>query len=146
MRLGYGDKVTIDDPADRGDVRDAVGRSVARYGLLLSDDRPLTNAPVGRGTVRVCGQPDEGVGSWLPRLVARTRASSMTRTPRPTMAAPPNASLAAMIANPEDLVHGHGTTGGSDPSRIAKAIDAFRKAAPSGGGGSTVSSAGGGGH
>ena len=51
-----------------------------------------------------------------------------------------------MIANPEDLVHGHGTTGGSDPSRIAKAIDAFRKAAPSGGGGSTVSSAGGGGH
>ena len=71
MRLGYGDKVTIDDPADRGDVRDAVGRSVARYGLLLSDDRPLTNAPVGRGTVRVVVSRMKASVPGCPDWVAR---------------------------------------------------------------------------
>ena len=53
-----------------------------------------------------------------------------------------NASLAAMIAQPEDLIHGKGQSG-TDPVRSGKAIDAFRKAAPSGGGGGTVQSAGG---
>ena len=54
-----------------------------------------------------------------------------------------NSSLAAMIAQPEDLVHGQGAAG-TDAARSAKAIDAFRKAAPSGGGNTAVTSAAGG--
>ena len=147
MRLGYGDKVAIDDPAGWSGVRGDVARSVAGYGLLLSDDHPVTNAPVGRGTVRVVvsrmtasvpGCPD-----W-----SRNASVDYNQNTSSNYGCATNASLAAMIAQPEDLVHGHGTTGGSDPARIVKAIDAMRKSAPSGAGGASVASGGasGGGH
>ena len=42
MRLGYGDRVAIDDPAAEGyRARTDVAAVVARYGLLLSNDAPL---------------------------------------------------------------------------------------------------------
>lgn len=141
LRLGYGDKVAIDDPAHWRGVHGQVAQSVAQYGLLLSDDRPVTNAPIAAGTARVVvtrlhasvpGCPD-----W-----SRDSSVDYDQNTSSNYGCATNASLAAMIANPEDLVHGHGT-GGSDPVRSGKAIDAFRKAAPSGAGGSTVSSAGG---
>ena len=50
---------------------------------------------------------------------------------------------AAMIARPEDLVHGQGTTVNNDQLRATKAITAFRAAAPGVGGGTTAGSAGG---
>jgi pilus assembly protein CpaD len=46
-----------------------------------------------------------------------------------------NSNLAAMIARPEDLIHGQAGTGIADPVNAAKAISAYRGAAPSGGGG-----------
>lgn len=142
MRLGYGDKIAIDDAANLRGVRDQVGQAVASYGLLLSDDRPVTNAPVPAGAVRVVvsrmhadvpGCPD-----W-----SRDSSVDYNQNTSSNYGCATNASLAAMIANPEDLVHGRGTTGGSDPVRAGKAIDAFRRAPPSGAGGSTVQSAGG---
>ena len=146
MRLGYGDKIAVDDPVDRRGVRDEVGQSVARYGLLVSDDRPITGAPVQPGTVRVVVSR---MRASVPGCPDFTRNSSVDydQNTSSNFGCGTNASLAAMVAQPEDLVHGHGTTGGSDPSRITKAIEAFRKAAPSGSGGTAVAGAAtGGGH
>ena len=142
MRLGYGDKVAIDDPANYSGVRDQVAQSVKRYGLLLSDDRPVTNAPIARGTARVVVSR---MHASVPGCPDWSRDSSVdyNQNSSSNYGCASNASLAAMIANPEDLVHGHGTTGGSDPARSGKAIDAFRKAAPSGAGGTAAPSAGG---
>jgi pilus assembly protein CpaD len=43
-----------------------------------------------------------------------------------------NGNLAAMIANPEDLIHGREGSGVGDTLTSNKAVDAYRKAAPTG--------------
>lgn len=143
MRLGYGDKVSIDDPSRAPGVRDQVAQAVGRYGLLVSDERPVTNAAVAPGSARVVVSR---MHAYVPGCPDYSRDSSVDydQNTSSNYGCATNASLAAMIANPEDLVHGHGATGGTDTGRITKAIDALRKAAPSGAGGTAAASAGGG--
>ena len=45
-----------------------------------------------------------------------------------------NGNLAAMVANPQDLVHGRDGGGVGDSDTAAKAIDTYRKKAPTGAG------------
>ena len=139
MRVRFGDRLAIDDPAGLRGVRDDVAHTLAAYGLLLADDRPVTDAPVMPGTVRVVvsrmtasvpGCPD-----W-----SRNASQEYDGNTSSNYGCATNGSLAAMIARPEDLVHGRGEEG-SDPVRTGKAIEAFRKASPSGGGGTTVAAA-----
>ena len=142
MRLGYGDKVAIDDPGGVAGARDDVAQAVASYGLLLSADHPVTGAPVEPGTVRVVVSRMKASVPGCPDW-SRDASYEYDQNTSSNHGCAINSSLAAMVAQPEDLVHGHGQ-GSIDPARSTKAIDAFRKAAPSGGGGGTVTSAGGG--
>ena len=140
MRLGYGDKVAVDDPSGYRGARDDVAQAVARHGLLLSEDRPVTGAPVLPGTVRVVVSR---MKATVPGCPDWTRNSSFEpdNNTSSNYGCATNSSLAAMIADPEDLVRGRaGDT--TDPTRSVKAVDAFRRASPSGGGGGTVASAG----
>jgi pilus assembly protein CpaD len=121
MRLGYGDRVAIDDPAGEGyRVRGDVAAVIARYGLLLSEDAPVTPAPVTPGSIRV--------------VVSRMRA-----------AVPhcPDTNLAAMIADPADLVRGAPGAETTDTVLSYKAIDTYRKKAPTGAAGLTAAGTGG---
>jgi pilus assembly protein CpaD len=43
-----------------------------------------------------------------------------------------NANLAAMVANPEDLVHGREAAGVGDPLTSNKAVNTYRSTEPSG--------------
>ena len=43
-----------------------------------------------------------------------------------------NSNLAAMVANPEDLIHGREGSGVGDTLTSIKAVDAYRKAEPTG--------------
>ena len=43
-----------------------------------------------------------------------------------------NSNLAAMVANPEDLIHGREGSGVGDTLTSTKAVDAYRKAPPTG--------------
>ena len=52
LRLAYGDRVYVDDPANGG-ARAQVAAEAARYGILLSDPAPVTTGAVQAGTVRV---------------------------------------------------------------------------------------------
>lgn len=142
LRLGYGDRVAIDDPNPYGNgIRDDIQSQIAPYGLLLSDDAPITGAPVQPGMVRVVvirmkavvpGCPDYSRVSQ-PEFESNTSSNQGCAT---------NSNLAAMIANPADLVRGQPGAEVTDPATATKAIDAFRKAAPTGGGGATAGNAG----
>ena len=46
-----------------------------------------------------------------------------------------NGNLAAMIANPEDLVHGREGSGLSDALTLTKAVESYRSMKPTGEGG-----------
>ncbi len=129
MDLGYGDSIYIDGYA--GLARDDVARVAGNYGLLVSNGAPVTVGMVGPGNVRV--------------VVSRTRAS-VPGCPNWSTAASPNfdnksmsnlgcgvnANLAAMIANPEDLIHGREGSGLGDNRAAVKALDYYRKAPPTG--------------
>jgi pilus assembly protein CpaD len=43
-----------------------------------------------------------------------------------------NANLAAMVANPEDLVHGREGSGVGDARTATKAVETYRNATPTG--------------
>ncbi|WP_200922356.1 CpaD family pilus assembly protein [Sphingomonas sp. Leaf17] len=148
VKVRYGDRITIDDPVSDGtpDARSGVRGDVARIagarGLLLSATPAISGTPVAPGTVRVIvsrmradvpGCPD-----W-----SRDTSNEFESNTSSNHGCAINSNLAAMIANPEDLVRGRTGTETFDPAASTKAIDIFRKAAPSGAGGLKAESAGG---
>ncbi len=146
MHLGFGDRVAIDAGAEggyaTGPARDQVAGIVASYGLLLSEDTPVTNAPVTPGTLRVvvsrmrAGVP--GCPDW-----SRNASNEFDANTSSNYGCATNTNLAAMIARPGDLVRGADPDALADPAVNTKAIEAYRKMAPTGAGG--LGSAGGGG-
>jgi len=124
LRLGYGDRVAIDAASAAGPAREAVRHEVARYGVLLSDAAPVTPNPVTPGTLRVVvsrmrayvpGCPDH---SKIPTTDFESNTDS-------NFGCAVNTNLAAMIARPEDLIHGR-SNGMTDAAVAAKAIKTFR--------------------
>lgn len=140
LHVGYGDRVAIDDPNPYGaGVHDAVARQVAHYGLLVSDDAPVTNAPIAAGTIRVVVTRMRARVPGCPDY-SRNSSTDFESNTSSNYGCSSNATLAAMIANPADLVLGQAGSGVADQVSSAKAIDSFRKAAPSGSGGTTIKS------
>jgi len=139
MNLGYGDRVAIDDPAGTGGgVRDDVAGVVAGYGLLLSDDTPVTTAPVTPGTVRVVVSRMRADVPGCPDFT-RNSSNEFDSNTSSNQGCATNSNLAAMVARPEDLVRGRQGSASIDPATSTKAIEAFRKA-PTTGNGNTVKS------
>lgn len=138
LRLGYGDSVAIDDPAGAGSAaRSDVAAAAARYGLLLAADAPVTGAPVAPGTLRI--------------VVSRTRAAVPScldgrRNVEPAFdynnttdyGCAINTNLAAMVANPADLVRGATGSGDYDAQWGTRAITTLRAATPTGNGGASL--------
>ena len=130
LQLSYGDSIHVDGAYAEG-ARADVARVAGRYGLLLSDGFPMTNGAVPPGSVRV--------------IVSRTRAS-VPGCPNWTVPAAPtnenasmsnfgcgvNSNLAAMVANPEDLIHGRDGGGVGDAQTATRAVEVYRKTAPTG--------------
>ncbi len=145
MRLGYGDRIAVDDPSGYGReaTRDAVSALAARYGLLVSDVVPVTTGTLPQGTARVVvtrmrasvpGCPDH----------SRVGGVDFNANTSSNYGCATNASLAAMVARPEDLVRGQPGADTIDAATSFKAIDALRKANPSGASGIKAESSKGG--
>ena len=130
MVLGYGDTIYVDGYESSGEI----ARIAGQYGMLVSPGAPVTAGAVPQGMVRV--------------VVART-AATVPGCPNWSKASTPNfddasmsnfgcgvnSALAAMVANPQDLVSGREGSGVGDSNTAAKAVDSYRKAAPTGQGG-----------
>lgn len=134
LNLGYGDTITLDDPSGRrgGAAQDAVAAIVARYGMLLARDAaPVTAGHPAPGTVRIVvsravatveGCPDYRHGNFAEYSGSATSNYGCATA----------SNLAAMIANPEDLVVGHQGDRSSDAMLSVKAIKTYRDADPTG--------------
>ena len=138
LKLGYGDQVAIDDPNPYGSgVRDDVSRQVARYGLLVSEDAPLTNAPVTAGMVRVVVSRMKATVPGCPDF-SRVKGPDFEGHTGSNQGCAVNSNLAAMVGNPADLVRGQTGSGVADTATSGRAIDSYRKASPTGAGGTAV--------
>lgn len=124
LNLGYGDSVHVEGPY-AATARPQVAAIVGRYGMLLEPGSPVSGAPIPPGAVRV--------------VVVRARAS-VPGCPNWNDPASPNyenkmmsnfgcsvnSNLAAMVANPTDLIHGREGDAAIDASTGAKAIAMYR--------------------
>ncbi len=143
MNLRYGDRVALDDGGDGTVGRDEVRAAAGRYGLLVADRPPTTVGEVAPGTVRVVvtrmtasvpNCPDRS-GNSQPDFSATTSSNYGCAV---------NSNLAAMIADPNDLVRGAPGSTTSDPAAASKAIKVYRDTPPTGTGGLRTSGTAGG--
>ncbi len=131
LGLGYGDSIYVDAPFSEG-ARYEVAQVASNYGMTVQPGAPVTAGSVPSGMVRV--------------IVTRARAE-VPGCPNWSVPAQPNynnrmlsnygcavnSNLAAMVANPEDLVHGRESTNVQDPMMTGeKAVAVYRSTAPSG--------------
>ena len=130
LGLGYGDAIYV-DAAYANSARYEVGQIASNYGMMLEPGAPVTAGPVAPGSVRV--------------IVSRTRAEvpgcpNWSRPSEPdynnrmssNFGCGVNSNLAAMVANPEDLVHGREGTGLGNTQTNTKAIILYKTTPPTG--------------
>lgn len=143
LRLGYGDRVSIDANGGDGAVRDDVSAEAARYGLLVSDDAPITQGAIAPGTARVIVSR---MRASVPSCPDHSRVSGIEfeGNTQSNYGCSINSNLATMVARPEDLVRGQPGAATGDAAVSFKAIDQLRKAPPTGAGGLQAASTRGG--
>jgi pilus assembly protein CpaD len=130
--LQYGDKVAMDDPSPYGNkaANAAVARLVGRYGMMMIGDAPITNTAVEPGFVRVvitrARAEVPGCPNWESKSATDFKSGTSSNYGCAT-----NSNLAAMVADPQDLVKG-AKAKGTDPLQAGKAIDVYRKKEPTG--------------
>ena len=130
LDVGYGDSIYVDGaPADRA--RAQVAEVAGRYGLLIQAGSPITAGYTQPDTVRV---------------VVNRRRASLPNCPNWSVPSQPNfdnrsmsnfgcgvnSNLAAMVADPVDLIHGREGDAVIDAATSTKAIEMYRKTAPTG--------------
>ncbi|HYI63764.1 MAG TPA: CpaD family pilus assembly lipoprotein [Allosphingosinicella sp.] len=127
IEIGYGDRVSVDEPRgyESPRARQDVARVAARFGVLLADGAPLTEGAIEPGTVRIVASrasasvpncPTHG----NPEIDSPSRTSS-------NYGCSLNSNLAAMIANPDDLVRGQDASGQGSAATAGRAIRTFRE-------------------
>jgi pilus assembly protein CpaD len=131
LDLGYGDRVALDDPAKSKATRESVAEVAARYGILVSDGAPVTQGVLQPGTVRVVVTRSDASVPGCPDWEGRANYNYNNAT-NSGFGCAVNGNLAAMVADPEDLIHGKQ---GDDETVIMtsnKAIASYRKQPPTG--------------
>jgi pilus assembly protein CpaD len=133
MDLRYGDRISIDDPLGSGATRASVQEVASRYGVLLSNEAPVTQGYVSAGTTRVVVSRSSasvpGCPDWKTKSDFNPNSATTSNYGCAT-----NSNLASMVADPEHLVRGASTTGDTVVMSSNKAINAYREAKTTGSG------------
>lgn len=131
LGLRYGDRIFIDDPMASPVTRQSVEGVAGRFGLLVGSEAPVTPGEVAAGTVRVIVTRSLATVEGCPDWSAKSDVNLMNAT-SPNYGCASNSNLAAMVADPEHLIHGSDTQGRTVMMSSTKAIDSYREAAPTG--------------
>jgi pilus assembly protein CpaD len=125
LDLRYGDRISIDDPADSNATRGAVEAVAARFAIALADTAPVLDGEVSRGTARVIVNRSiasvPGCPDWTQKK--HTNFDNATSS---NFGCAINGNLAAMVADKDDLVRGTRGTGSTVVMSSTKAIETFR--------------------
>jgi pilus assembly protein CpaD len=134
MDLRFGDRVAIDGTVASDAVREDVAALTARHGLLLSEGAPVTDGFVDPGKVRVVVTRSRahvpGCPDWSDRFASNTENATSDG-----YGCAINGNLAAMVADPQHLLHGAEGTGETVVMSSTKAIQTYRAQEPTGKGG-----------
>jgi len=130
LQIGYGDQIWVEDSYGDPSRRAEIAKVAADYGLLLSDGAPVTAGAVAPDTVRVILTRSSATVPGCPNWDKADRSGRSATSPNYGCAV--NSNMAAMVANPNDLVLGQAGSTTGDAATSAKAIKVYRDAAPTG--------------
>lgn len=131
LNVRFGDKITIDGAAVSTAVRDDIAGIASRRGLLLSDGAPVTAGYIDDGMVRVLVTRSKASVPNCPNWSDKYAISLGNQTDS-NFGCAVNGNLAAMVANPDDLLHGSSSKGETVIMSSDKAIETYRKQVPTG--------------
>ena len=130
LDLSYGDRIFVDG-AYADAARSDVARVAGRYGLLVSHGAPMSQGIVAPGTVRVVVSRTRasvpGCPNWREESQPNFGNHSMSN-----FGCAVNGNMAAMIADPNDLVWGREGDSYGDALTSSRAINSYRNAKPTG--------------
>lgn len=143
LQLDYGDTVYVEDPQGYGDPsrRAAIAAVASRYGLLLAQGAPVTQGRVPAGTIRVVVSRGEAFVPNCPNW-ERPMEPEFEGSTTSNFGCATNSNLAAMIANPGDLIRGR-ETGAATTIFTNRALESIRDVKPTGVSGLKIESTGG---
>ena len=126
MGVRYGDRIAIEDPSTYGasSAKATVRSMIGRRGLLLSTEAPLTTGTVPEGYLRIvitrASASVPGCPDW-----ASKSSLNPTNATSSNYGCAVNSNLAAMVADPNDLIKG-ASDSGHDPAAATRAINTYR--------------------
>lgn len=131
LDLRYGDSIYVEGGDYSEGARSQIAGIASNYGMLVSQGAPVTAGAVASGNVRVV--VSRNVAS-VPNCPNWDRPSEPNYNNRmmPNLGCAVNSNLAAMVANPEDLVHGRSGDSVSDVVAATKAVSVYKSSEPTG--------------
>ncbi|WP_137753532.1 CpaD family pilus assembly protein [Sphingopyxis sp. L1A2A] len=134
MGVRYGDRISIEDPSVYGatSAQATVRSMVGRRGLLVTNDVPVTTGAVPQGHLRVIVTRASASVPGCPNWDSKS-AINLANSTSSNYGCASNSNLAAMVADPNDLIKG-ARNEGNDPSMATRAIKTFREKPPTGAG------------
>tara|TARA_B100000953_G_scaffold37234_1_gene28974 strand:+ start:382 stop:981 length:600 start_codon:yes stop_codon:yes gene_type:complete len=126
LDAGYGDRIAIDYGGGFADAGTAteVSNIAANYDVAVVDTAPVTAGAVVPGTVRVVLTRSRASVPSCPDWSKKSEAN-YTGGNHTNYGCATNSNLAAMIADPEDLVRGQDAHG-HDSTRAVRPVEAYR--------------------
>ena len=131
MDLRYGDRVTVADPLDRPTTHAAVADVASGFGIaqIGKAAAPAEAEGLAPGSLRVTLTRASATVPHCPDWSANAASNPRDGTSS-NFGCAINGNLAAMVANPEDLLRGARTTGHTSAMSAEKAIAAWRLSPP----------------
>jgi pilus assembly protein CpaD len=131
IKLRFGDRLSVDSPHGDSGARQAVASVAARYGLLVEESAPVTEGDIAPGAMRIVVSR---MTANVPNCPDFKAASDIhfSGAQSPNYGCAVNSNLAAMVADPHDLLSGREGSQSVDASTSTKAIKAYRTAPPTG--------------
>jgi pilus assembly protein CpaD len=130
LSVGYGDLIYVDG-ADAYQARNQVAAIAGHYGMTVLAGAPVTAGAVQPGTVRVIVSRRRAVVPGCPNW-SETAQSNFNNKSMTNFGCGVNSDIAAMVANPEDLIHGREGAGVVDANTSTKAVIFYRNSPPTG--------------
>ena len=124
LDLGYGDSIYV-DAAYASAARYDVAQVAGNYGMMVQPGAPVTGGLVAPGMVRVIVSRARAEVPGCPNWSVPSQPNYNNRM-MSNFGCGVNSNLAAMVANPEDLVHGREGNAAIDASTASKAIQMYR--------------------
>jgi pilus assembly protein CpaD len=115
LKLGFGDRIAVDfgNAGPNNAVKREVARLASLHGMTMVDTAPVTAGDVVPGTARIVVTRSTASVPNCPNWSKHTE-SNYNSSNHPDYGCATNSNLAAMVADPEDLVRGRQSTPRND--------------------------------